>query len=424
MTEPIHQTGQAGAPKKLSEYNKKILPSGSREEWENESKELLYACRYGMAKVVNELLNRGVKPNLFANQRSPLDEATSSNHEEIALTLLASGVALDLKSEEKSKNGSEALHYACRYGMAKVVNELLNRGVNPNLLAYQRSPLDEATSSNHEKIALTLLVSGLKLDLKSEEKSKNGSEALHHACRHGMAKVVNELLNRGVNPNLFAYQRSPLDEATSSNHEEIALTLLVSSLELDLKSEEKSKNGSEALHYACRHGMVKVVNELLNRGVNPNLFAYQRSPLDEATSSNHEEIALTLLASGVELDLKSEEKSKNGSEALHHACRHEMVRVVDELLLIGVHPGSEKLSISLHNLQISNLPASANARSLQNLRPLKLICASTVRKNLMDNREKTKQGLQLSIDELPLPKTLKRYVHTYDSPNLVSPFTS
>ena len=160
--------------------------------------------------------------------------------------------------------GRWSLHFASRNGNLEVVKRLLEKGVDVNM-QYEdgNTALISACYGKHTAVALELLgVDNIKVDLRTND----GESALHYASQNGMLEVVNRLLKKGADVNMQDKRGNTalISACRYSKKAAVALALLgVDNINVDLRTND----GKSALHYASKNGMLKVVNRLLEKGV-------------------------------------------------------------------------------------------------------------------------------------------------------------
>ena len=128
--------------------------------------------------------------------------------------------------------------------------------------------------------------------------------------------------------------------------------------ELDVGSEPLGSEGETALHVACAHGHLDIVQYLVNdRGCSvavPNSRAVGTTPLEVAWANKHWEVVEFLLKAIQGKELFAEvglapttvtqlqEVAKYGDEALHQACIHGYLEVVKFLIYDYLYQMNEK----------------------------------------------------------------------------------
>jgi uncharacterized protein len=122
---------------------------------------------------------------------------------------------LDLGSEveDRAEDGYTALHLAAYFGRLEVARLLLERGADPNAVAFNASrvtPLHSAVSARRRDLAGLLLALGAS----ANAVQKGGWTPLHAAARNGDEAIVDLLLLRGADPSRPADDgRTPIDMA-------------------------------------------------------------------------------------------------------------------------------------------------------------------------------------------------------------------
>jgi len=254
------------------------------------------------------------------------------------------------------------LHKACRDGHARIVQQLLDHGSDPNspmyhggtalliasyhgygeivdiLLAghadvnitdkYGNTPLLQAVRQGHSSIVQTLLAA--KADMHATNHHDNFS-ALLQACRHGFTDIAIALLEAGAHPNVKpAYDGStPLLAACFSQNIEIASKLLESGADVNVHN---AVDGHTPLSYACFHGNVDLVEYLVRAGAEVNAQDYHgTSALLWACLYQHWHLVPMLLAEGALINIQN----KQGCTPLLQACRYGDLAIVQRLLESG-----------------------------------------------------------------------------------------
>jgi ankyrin repeat protein len=76
----------------------------------------------------------------------------------LALKLIRNNAPIDFID---TRDGWSTVHYASRWGLAKVLNELIKRGANINIKTSENeTPLHEACSASRKNICIILLKNG------------------------------------------------------------------------------------------------------------------------------------------------------------------------------------------------------------------------------------------------------------------------
>ncbi len=128
--------------------------------------------------------------------------AAKAKQRESARMLIANGADVAAKGPQ----GWTALHVACNFGAAGVVEELLRAGADPNQMeANGMGPLHLCAAQGQTEIALLLVKHGAKVDLRQIGEAPHyrcipaGSTPLHYAANFAQAGMVELLLQHGAN---------------------------------------------------------------------------------------------------------------------------------------------------------------------------------------------------------------------------------
>lgn len=127
---------------------------------------------------------------------------------------------------------------------------------------------------------------------------------LHHAAMHGNAKVAEELIKAGVDPNAIdsLYGNTALHEAAAKGYVDVMLALIKGGARVSARS----RDGSTPLHLAAGSEQPDAVALLLKMGTNVNARDKENiTPLHCAVAASSVTIAKQLLDAGALLDSKS-----------------------------------------------------------------------------------------------------------------------
>jgi len=206
--------------------------------------------------IVSKLLNDGADPNMtIFNSLTILRSAIMSDFTDIVKLLLDNNADPNLLlGADIGSDNDNSLTTACRFGNIKIIEMLLNSGVDVN------------------------------------HANKYGSTALSIASRNNHIETVKLLLLNGVNLNITNfYGSNPLMIAIENNNIEIAEILLL--------------NGTD-LNFTCRYGWTalllatiditeqkyELIKNLVFNGANINIMNSRgETPLLKAMESKHEE---------------------------------------------------------------------------------------------------------------------------------------
>lgn len=153
---------------------------------------LIFACRNGDHKMVQDLLNLGADPNYEGPLITPLFEAVRNNQSDIVDLLINNGVNINKTSMYSM--GQNVLHIACRNNNYQIVYRLCKKGININKLTVEHNtPLHIAAEDADSKIIDCLVENGAKLDIKNDK----GETALFLAARYGNVENAQKLIRYG-----------------------------------------------------------------------------------------------------------------------------------------------------------------------------------------------------------------------------------
>lgn len=228
---------------------------------------------------------------------------------------------------------TSALHMACKMGHQEVVQELLAYGVDLESSDIDfGTPLCAAAFGGHISVMEILLEAGANTD-----ESVNGS-ALWYAASRGHSQIVEKLLAMGVTLGIRSSSRNALKEASFWWFRKDIIQILLDSVQgspeeiaacEDALASACARKNDDALkllldygappfpgllHRACRFGLAKSVETLLDMSMASNEVDEEgNSPLQVAIADGQHHIASLLMERGVKND---EDNAKYGAPVI------------------------------------------------------------------------------------------------------------
>lgn len=178
------------------------------------------------------------------------------------------------------------LYYACLYGMAMDVENILRHSPNVNASGgAERYPIHAAAGKGHAKLVQLLLSKGAAVDLLT----KDGLTPLHLAATSGNEETVQHLLNANADIHAIGYcYKTVLGSACCSGN--LSMVKWFVKLGVDISS----PFAAVALGNACSCGYEDIVQFLIDLGIDPHTnFAYpwiSTSPIGEAARKGYARI--------------------------------------------------------------------------------------------------------------------------------------
>ncbi len=272
---------------------------------------LYYAACIGVSEVVEKILQKSVDVNAHGRYGNALHAASVHGHEKVVGMLLIAGAkvngdALEAASSHEYDHEKylqmlhnaeafhgNALHAASSHGHEKVVQMLLDAGVNINARGGRyNSALQAASVGGHEKVVQMLLYAGAEINAQGGRYNS----ALQAASFHGHEKVVQMLLYAGAEINAQGGRyNSALQAASFHGHEKVVQMLLYAGAEINAQGGRYNS----ALQAASFHGHEKVVQMLLDAGVKVNAQGgWYNNALRAASVQGHGKVVQMLLGAG------------------------------------------------------------------------------------------------------------------------------
>ena len=215
------------------------------------SRLLVAASRAGQLLVVQYLLTNGIPVDgLQSLDSRPLSEAASKGHIEIVRALLGRNASVNIEDAKRKT----PLHHAAENGMEQVAMLLLSSQANVDAPDVDRkTPLHSAASAGRASVIKRLLGYGAKVQASSRTKET----PLHLAVKN--EEAVEVLLNARAEPNVAdMIGQTPLHIATRGKHLASARLLLSK----DANVNARDNDGHLPLYYAISQDDLPMVKEL------------------------------------------------------------------------------------------------------------------------------------------------------------------
>jgi ankyrin repeat protein len=287
---------------------------------------IYYAALFGLADVVDLLLEKGADANAQGGQYgNALQAAAGSGHERTVQLLIAHGAQIDSLNP---RYGS-ALQNASEGGHHQVVNHLIHAGADVNLQdGDYGSALDLAIGNEHAAVVKLLLENGADVELISHD----GQTPLNSASAKGHIGIVKLLLECGADVSATNDEGwTPVNLASDHGHLEVAKLLIESGADITFAS----SRGWTPINSASDTGHLDVVRLLLDKGADLSIPGQDGwTPLIAAASNGHCDVVRLLLKHDkdkIVLDFRS----TKGRSALFCAAANGHTDVMKLLLIEG-----------------------------------------------------------------------------------------
>ncbi len=246
---------------------------------------------------------------------APLVIAARDNDSATVRELLAAHPAADVN--QRTADGTSALHWAVYHGDTALVGKLLAAGADANVHNdYGSTPLSEAAVRGEVQLLRALLAAGATV----EAANADGQTALMILARTDNVAAAALLISHGANVNAHENWRNqtPLMWAAAEQRPAMVRLLLKHGAVVDARSlvndwprqvtaeprlQARPSGGFTPLLYAARSGCLECAQLLVKAGADPNLADPDGvTPLLESTLNFHFDIGAFLIRRGVDVD--------------------------------------------------------------------------------------------------------------------------
>ena len=210
-------------------------------------------------------------------------------------TSLDQGVDIDIKEDDDKT----ALHFACENGHESVVETLLCRGANTELVTKSEENTGLHLAAKQGQNAVVKMLTKKMSDINRQ--NKKGKTAVHVAAEFNQTEVCKILCLVGATTELLRDNDGylPIHIACVKNH----LGVLKVLVEGGAKIRSKGPEGWLPLHLACKHNSIQVVEYLLDNGFSVNDQDHLKwTPLHVAFYFSNQEAIDLLTKRGADVD--------------------------------------------------------------------------------------------------------------------------
>ncbi|KAL3478442.1 ankyrin repeat-containing domain protein [Aspergillus californicus] len=279
---------------------------------------LYWACSKGHLDMVQRLCAAGADINyqITGEHQTALHGAVLSKNPEITSFLLSHGACVN----SCSKGFGSPLYMACNEGLLVIVQQLLERQADPNLVGGKKiTALNAAAGSGKLDVVKILLEHGAELNPAMDYQNGN---ALWIACFYGHKEIAEYLLQKRCDwDKLDSEGRLPIEIAAKEGHADVTLLLL--------ENDQRPESHKKSLLSATKANKAEVVRVLVTHCPTiPHDEAFY-----EAASSENTDIVKILTAAGVEPRVLE--------RSLYNAVDYQHEGMVRLLLDMGIDPNAK-----------------------------------------------------------------------------------
>ena len=242
-----------------------------------DTENLLHYAETGNYQKVEELLKKGIDPNVAVTEKSknwkkslltPLMLAAKYNHPKIVDLLVAYKADVTLANDM----GATALHLAARQNNAEIIKQLIAYGASvdarTNVGWLNMTSLMLAAANDHVEAAQELLKHGACIALTCDK--EKSTSPLSIALRNNHKNMIEFLIQKGALAN-HSEDETPLFIAVLKNNLKIAEILLRNGAEINRGIEKETP-----LTFATQKGFVAMVELLLAYGADAAIMVHRK----------------------------------------------------------------------------------------------------------------------------------------------------
>ncbi|OQS04531.1 ankyrin 2,3/unc44 [Thraustotheca clavata] len=285
----------------------------------NEHELLLEAAKNDDLNQLQELLSRGIDPNTWVEDWTPLLKASFKGNATAVKLLLNARAMIDTADE----NGWTPLYVAAQNGCVDVVAELLSSNADVDKCAHSGwTPLFAASYYGHYTIVSMLIAANAQVN-----KAENGGRTpLWAAASNGRTIIASQLICANANVNQsMQHGYTPLYIAAQNGHSVVVTLLIKANADINLCQEGEAT----PLFIAAQNGHAAVVKLLLEAKADVEKSVDDgATPLFVAAQNGHFQIVALLLQHNANINAPK----SDGATPLYIACQLGHVNVVKLLL--------------------------------------------------------------------------------------------
>lgn len=291
------------------------------------------AAYFGLTHVVSRLLIAGAAvDSRDSSATTPLMYTAAGGHAPVVEELLKKGADPNLVCDR----GSSSLHRAIAFERIDVARKLLDHpDIDVDIVDSSRgdqTPLMLAAGLRLREI-VSILVNKPELDV-NLQCGDSQTTALHCAVESGSARIVRMILSHPeIEVNKGNRWCTPLISAATSGYTSVVEALLDHGADTELQEGAEKASGT-ALNRAIDYGYTSIVRVLLDRGANPGVIdIYQRTIVHSAAVNGRDEVLRVLFERSTGVDINAQ--GTNGRTAIHDAAYFDFCSTIKILFANG-----------------------------------------------------------------------------------------